>query len=289
MTSRSDDGRKLFVLIGTCISFGLQYLLLRNPDFRRAYRFKAYRTDRHQQFMADLCIPDEELAEAEVVAFHPPGWADWGNEEAYRSLLRSIPKHVQRISYPYPVFPALWPFHCYDTRNECATNEPTPELIPPQYPYGDAWVLSKIRKGIPAGKILEEYMNLDIPSVTDVDGLLRKSIEIQKYKERDTKIKVLDYVMDNFRKEKTFITMNHVGNYTLFHMANQIFDMLGIKKLDEKILRQLGELISFEIPIHPSVIRHFDLQHVNRDTRYAIDLFKRQTFEEYMEDYIHFR
>ena len=61
------------------------------------------------------------------------------------------------------------------------------------------------------------------------------------------------------------------------------------KKLDEKILRQLGELISFEIPIHPSVIRHFDLQHVNRDTRYAIDLFKRQTFEEYMEDYIHFR
>ncbi|WP_298363967.1 WcbI family polysaccharide biosynthesis putative acetyltransferase [Azospirillum sp.] len=289
MSPQPDDGRKLFVLVGTCISFGLQYMLLRSPEFRRAYRLKAYRTHRHQQFMADLAIPDEELVQADVIAFHPPGWADWGNEEAYRSLLRSIPAHVRRISYPYPIFPALWPFHCHDTRNEDAAHEPTPELLPPHYPYGDSWILSKLRKNMSADQILREYLDLDIPSITDVDGLLRKSLEIQQTKEDSTTVKILDFVQENFRTEKTFITMNHVGNFALLHMTNQILNILDIKRLDQTILHTVSELIQFEMPIHPSIIRHFGLRHVGPETRYAIDRFKRQTIQEYVEDYIHFR
>lgn len=282
------DSRLPCILVGTCISFGVRYLLQLSEDFRSRYRLSVYSTNRHTQFMSDFAIGDEELAGCAAFFYHPPGWADWGNDQAYRELIARVPEGVRKISYPYPVFHPLWPFHCWDKRNEDPDRPLSPSGDPAFYPYGDSWILSMIRQGLPRGEIVARYGALDVPSVADVDALLRKSLEIQAAKERTTDVKVVDFIADSFRSSRVFMTMNHVGNATLIHMADQMLRALDCRPLDRYAHEALQELVRPEMPIHPSLIRHFGLSCVGPGTRYRVDPYRFLTFDEWVADYVAF-
>lgn len=288
MSGETPDSRQLCLLVGTCITFGLQYLLSMSEEFRQRYRLQAYRTHRHQQFMSDFAIGDEELNAASVFIYHTPGWADWGNEQGYHELLARVPAHVQRISIPYPIFPPLWPFHVYDPRNDAPDRALFPHGAPAHYPYGDGVVLRMMRQGLPKEEIIRRYLDMDVSDEIGLDALLEKSIEIQAVKEENTDVKVLDFVASEFRRQPTFLTMNHVGNPTLIHMADQILGRLGCAPLGPFAHRGLFHLVSPQMPIHPSVIRHFGLTYVTPESRYAFDAFRNLTLEEYLSFYIDF-
>lgn len=288
MSAPATDSRRLCLMAGTCITFGIQYLLSMSEDFRRNFRLKAYRTHRHNRFMSDFDISDEELNQAEAFIYHPPGWADWGNDQGYRDLIARVPAHTRHISIPYPVFHALWPFHVHDPRNDDPARPLFPEGVPAFYPYGDGVVLRLIRQGLPKAEIMRRYLAMDVAAEVDLDGLLAKSIDMQTAKEDRTDVKILDFVLSQFRRQRVFLTMNHVGNATLIHMVNQILGHLGCAPLEPSVGDRLFELTDPQMPIHPSVIRHFGLTCVTPQTRYRIDSYRNFTFEDYLSCYIDF-
>jgi hypothetical protein len=69
-------------------------------------------------------------------------------------------------------------------------------------------------------------------------------------------------------------------------MANQILRLLNCNTIDEKILETLQPLIGFEMPVHPSIARHFGVTYIDEDTRYLIDRRRKSTFAEYIRDYV---
>lgn len=282
------DDRRPCILVGTCISSGIRYLLQLSEEFRTRYRLTVYRTDRHTQFMSDFAIGDEELAGCDTFIYHPPGWADWGNDQGYRDLIARTPGHVRRISYPYPVFHPLWPFHCWDKRNEDPDRRRTPAGEPAFYPYGDSYILGMLRRGFTRDRIVEDYLALDVASLVSLDDLLQKCIDIQAEKEKNTDVKVVDFIVENFRSRRVFMTMNHVGNATLIYMADQILAALGCRPLGRYAHEALQELVRPEMPIHPAVARHFNLSCVSPETRYRVDPYRLLTFGEWVADYVDF-
>ncbi|MBV5333809.1 hypothetical protein JZU57_00855 [bacterium] len=282
------DDRSLCLMAGTCITFGMQYLLGLSEAFSRRYRLKSYRTHRHFQFMADFAIDDAELHEAAVFIHHTPGWADWGNDQGYHALLARVPDHVQRISVPYPVFHPLWPFHVHDPRNDDPDRPRTPDGLPAHYPYGDGMVLRLLKQRLGKDEAMRRYRAMNVADEIDLDALLAKSIDMQASKEAKTDVKILDFAVEMFRHRRVFLTMNHVGNASLIHMVDQILHRLGCPPLGRFAHESLFELIDPQMPIHPSVIRHFDLTCVTPETRYRVDNWRNLTFDEYLSCYIDF-
>ena len=144
------------------------------------------------------------------------------------------------------------------------------------------------KKGIDPAEILSYCMSVDYAEMIDLQALLNTSMNIQIQKEADTDVKMLDFVQNNFTNRRVFQTMNHVGNETLLHMVNQILARLGLAKLPRTLLDRIDELVRPQSPIHPSVIRHFDLRYVDADTRYLVDRYRYLTYEEYLWNYIKF-
>jgi hypothetical protein len=314
-------------MTGVCMWPGISYLTNHSPEFRRQYRTKVGFTDRTETALAGR-FSDEEIAECKLLLHTAPGWADWGNEAHYTDLLARFPATTQRISFPYPVFPALWPMHSGESRNIWTTNpesiplDDLPELIgethypqlsysgirhpwaglmgsalatgpdghPTSYPYGDAYVLGLIRDGVPKREIIERYRALDVPNEVDVDGILARNHQVALVKEASTDVKVAELIAERFATHRYFQTMNHPTNEFMIVMVDQALRMLGFQPLGDYPRQALFELLTIQTPIHPSLIRHFGLQYVDESTRYCVDeqYRRRLTFEEYFDQYIDF-
>lgn len=280
------NGRGKCLLIGTCISEGVEYFLRSSPEFMARYDLSCHWTNDNDKRLDLQTIFAEFDERCDVVIYHPPGWADWGNEDSYLSLIEAIPETAQRITIPYPVFTPLWPFHCHDPRNRTLGDRIGVHGCPVRYPYGDSYIVSRVQKGECKEAIMADYLAADVPALIDVDHIFKTVFAIQARKELETSVKVLEFILHNFQDAAAFNSMNHVGNSTLLHMANQILQQLDLPGLPLCILERTSLLVHPESPIHPSLIRYFDLKYVNEDSRYQVNRVQRLTYPEYLANYI---
>ena len=221
--------RQNLILIGTCIAEGMRFFLNQSHAFRARYRLRHFITNRAAPSMAEFVIDDEVLHDSAIVVHVAPQWADWGNEQAYIDLLARIPAQVQRISFPYPVFQPLWPFHCKDPRGGADLPEifyrPLEER--PHYPYGDSRVLGMMRELEDADAVVRRYLTMDLRDEIDLDRLLAKTLEIRAEKESVTDIKIVDFIAQNFRHRKLFDSINHITNAGALYISNQVSILFG--------------------------------------------------------------
>lgn len=283
-----NDGRRNCILISTCIGYGLRYLLRLSEQFNRQFVIHSYVTQQHFKYMKDFSISDQEVADCDLLLHLTPGWADWGNEAAYTDLLRRFPASTQKISFPYPTLLTLWPFHCGDPRNVDPDRPLNAHGVQPEYHYGDTVVLAMMKQGMPKREIIDRYLKTDVAEQVDLLGVHRWCMSWQAEKEKDTDVKVLNFINNNIRTVRTFSTMNHVTNATLIHMANQILAKLDMKPLGRYARESLFEIVDFQMPIHPSIIRALDLPYVTPDSRYRVDAYRNLTFTEFLDQYIDF-
>lgn len=283
-------GKRDCLLVGTCIVQVIRYLLNLSDEFRRSYRLRTYFTNMDIPEARLFDINDELLASSAVAILVHPVWSDWGNEQAYIDLDTRIPHSAEKITIPYPVFQPLWPFHCKDSRNDETMFESfrRPMGEKPFYPYGDSIVLNLMRRFDSPDDVVRFYVNKDLAEEIDLNRLLERTLETQRQKELITDIKIVDYMAENFRNHRLFTTINHCSNMGLLYMTNQILQRLGILPLNNKVLDSLAELLSPEMPIHPSIIRFFNLKYVNEHTRYIVDPYRRLNFREYVADYVRY-
>jgi hypothetical protein len=88
--------------------------------------------------------------------------------------------------------------------------------------------------------------------------------------------------VDRFRDEQVFLNVNHGANRLMLHMADQILAELGYPRLPRFAHESLCELMMPIIPIHPTIIGHYNLRWARPDMRYQIDRRRNLTWEEYI-------
>jgi hypothetical protein len=273
---------KLCVIFGMCFAPELGYLLRLSEGFRRDFEVVALWTGGGRDLISDFHVTDEDLNRASVVVYHPPIWAGWGDEQGYLDLIARFPAHLKQITYPYPVFHSLWPFHNQDPRNKTAPQGPLDDINSLLFAYSDFHVLKMRQEGMPPGEIVDTYRAMDVPGMVDLDQLLEHVILGQRIKEEETTVKVLDFILERFRDERIFLCVNHGANRLMIHMADQILAELGYPRLPRFAHEALCELMVPTIPIHPTIIGHHGLRWARPDMRYQIDRRRNLTWEEYI-------
>lgn len=289
-TAASSSQRIPCVVFGTCITRGLVYLLNLCDEFRRCFALYPYITHMNQPLMIDFAVSDEIINSCKLLLHMPTVWEDWGNDGYYIQLLNRFDSQVPRITFPYPVFHALWPYHCHDKRNQ-DTSLKNAQGEQAYFPYGDSYVLGLMKKHPTesATQIAARYAAWDIPAHFDLDGLMRHSLAQQRLKEQVTDVKIIDHAQEYFRSQRLFLTVNHVGNASLLHMANQVLRLLELPMLPEKTALRLQELTTPQVPIHPSILKHYNITYLDSSSRYLVDTHRMLTFEEYTEQYVLFQ
>lgn len=303
------DQREACVLLGVCSMPAIAWFLNQSPDFRRRFRTKVVFTNNGGIPITTGDLTDEDFATCRLVIHHGPQWAGWTTGPAFEAVLARF-AHAPCISLPIPLFPALWPLHVFDERNTWGADVPGRPLWPngmrTYYPYGDAFVLGLLRMGVSKRDIIARYLELDIPSILDVDRIFNLNAQTMIAHERTTDVKVAAFVSERFRDQWLFQTLNHQSNALLIEIVNQTLALLGFPPLHASIHEEWAEMLSIQMPIHPSLIRHFGLTFVDASTRYTIDgqllhsetgsnaemaqeMGKRRlTFEQFLERYIDF-
>ena len=141
-------------------------------------------------------LKTEEYERASVVMYHTATWTGWNQEHRYTSLTARFSKHLDHITFPYPVLNFLWPCHAFDPRFNSVQVGPLDDNDSLLYAYADSTVLEMRRQGKTPAEIVTEYAGMDLPSMVDLDRLFEHVIEVQRVKEAETDIKVLDFALE---------------------------------------------------------------------------------------------
>jgi hypothetical protein len=229
----------------------------------------------------DKIISQHDLELCEIFIYHNPEWLAFCLEpylDAYEKVLATVPGRAIKIGLPLPQFFPFWPFHANDPRNVDTV----------RYPYGDTFIIELLREGLPPEEIISRYLTVDLATRLDLDALLSSTIMHMRRSERASSVKVGDFVEQNFRNIKIFSTVNHGANKLLYHFTNQILKILDCPPISEKMLDSLDVLVGTEMPVHPSIARHFGANYINESTIYMIEKGRHQNFEGYIRDYVYY-
>lgn len=286
----ADDGRRLCVILLSCVGVAPKYLLPFSDDFHRQFKLVSYVNNNAPTIPAQLENILSELQQADVLIHHSPEWLPFlGDQyERYETSLDSLPQSLLKVSYPLPLCHFLWPFHANEPRNDDPHRPLNRHGTQPFYHYGDSHILELLKQGAPAERVIEQYVSLKVDEVVDLDALKAMTLGMTERCDRTTTVKVADFFEANIRSQKLFQTINHIGNNMHVYMADEVLKALGCGPLPAGLRERTRELIGEPLPIHPSVARYFGLTYADETTRYPIDEHRNLTFSEYIRAYVNY-
>jgi len=179
----------------------------------------------------------------------------------------------------------FWPF----------AGQPHPKSLSMAYrPYGaehsDAYLNKLISRGVPPQQALLEYKNLDVNSSMQLDRLFELWIDRQAARdEMCDGFKFHEIINAYFRREPLFRTPYHPNSRIYNHLIETLFRRLNINP--DVITRiasaqRTSPFENLELPIHPSVARHFKLSYVAEGSRYRCREEGSFTFDEWVLRYM---
>ncbi len=162
-------------------------------------------------------------------------------------------------------------------------------------PYGseasDAFLNRMINRKVAPDEAVARYRDTDVNKTMNLDRLLELSLEKQRARDAMTGFSIADVIEAHFRDEPIFRTPYHPNARVAKALATQFFVQMGVSGADIARMQNAMLITPFpkeELPLHPSVIRHFNLRYANADTRYAFLSEGRYTFEEYANRYMRY-
>lgn len=181
----------------------------------------------------------------------------------YRSWL---PPNCRVVKFPSVDFNALWPLTCVNPYGR-----PSPPKYPfGQFPYGDRAIVSCLQERSDVESVLECYDRTSSESLPDAARFL--ALEKARLSARDSKcdVKMADFVVGNFQKQRLFWTVNHPSSALLCELTQRLLDessdayaslkALAPHEILNRRFEKAGPLGVSSIPIHPAVARAYDLQ-----------------------------
>jgi hypothetical protein len=269
------EKKKVCIISANCQGAYIKALLGSHSEFSSDFEifyFVNYKKER---------IPVELLKKADVLIYQPLS-EKWG-ELSSEYLEEHAPKAF-KIRISYLTFPVYWPLFCHDPRNINTDEYPFG-----QFPYGDRYILDLLRRGMDKEEIFRRVCSKDILNFVDVDKVLEEYIEVQKDIETRRDLKLLDFILDNFRKHKLFETYNHPSKILALHQVNCLLEKLGYRPLKEQeVPNNLDNFLQmFQQPIHPYLAEALKLEfEAGWNTKYKI-WYEPMTTLEYYKAYIY--
>lgn len=203
-----------------------------------------------------------------------------------------LPKECFTLKFPSVDFSLLWPFNCIN-----AYNKPEPPAFPfGRFPYGDRAITNAIDRGMSADDILDYYMNSWEDYRVDLDRLLQ--LETARIQARDAKcdVKIGDFVLTRFRKERLFWTVNHPAPVLLselierlLHAADPVDPALQDADIESTVAAHFpngGPLGVVNVPIHPKVAEYLQLEWYDPNEIYRTWDGATYTYRQYFEEMI---
>lgn len=275
--------RQSLILYGNCQADAMTSTLAVDPIVSGFYQVAYLRSFEHPvEGRASL---DERLARRCVLL--------WEQHDRQTFPQRDLlPKGCLTIRFPAVDLNLLWPFNCVNPHNA-----PEPPVFPyGRYAYGDRVIANSVDRGMNADDILEYYLNGWEDYKIDLNRLLQ--LEEARIRARDARcdVKIGEFVLNRFRKERLFWTVNHPTPPLLNALAERLLqasDPVQPALQDADVAATLsshfrpeGPLGVVSVPIHPKVAEHLELEWYDPNERHRSWDGKTYTYAEYFEGMI---
>ena len=154
------------------------------------------------------------------------------------------------------------------------------------FPHADKVIDKCVEQGMKKEKIIEFCMRDDAISRNEIKENFRLYIEKMRIREQCWDIKIVDYILENYKKRKLFYDMGHPANEILEVISKGVLERLGITAesvfADEK-------LDVHEEPVYPAVIKTLEMNWDNgliRKSPWGKKACNEMDFKEYIEEYL---
>lgn len=234
------------VVAGNCQARFIAQLLEATPAISDRYKVVYFRNFRSgdQGVLSEKTIANCSVL-LEQVAHQAP-------EMPQKALL---PKWTKVIRFPVLWFNSLWPTFVRDPRNP-------PKSVggPGPWPYGDRVIVKALAAGLTPEEAVRRWVKTDVAASLDLDRF--HEINAVKMLDLDNRaeLKMGRYVLDNFRRERLFVTHNHPSFRLLEVLRDRVFSALDAPPSDADVRPLSGGMYHTHAPIHPTVARHFGLE-----------------------------
>ncbi len=233
-------------LYANCQGQGLAGLLGQHPSLQD-HEFVVLKAWLHE------APADEALQRCRVLIYQD----SFGRPE----FLSRLPVGCPAIAVPLLTCSFLWPYS-FDRPNE---------PVGWRFPYGDRYLLAKQRAGIAPAQAAEDYLAEALGARLDLDRL--REMELQKWARYDqqTDVKMAGFLQEHVLAQRLFFTPDHPTDVLMLELCNQVLALLGMPPFAWPTWEgHRHALAGVEVPVHPSVLRHFGLNYLTPEYRYPV-------------------
>lgn len=196
--------KELCVIYANCQGGGIQKFLEHHPRFFK--KFICHHISNFESILEAKPLPYELLSRATLFIYQPVSARHgcYGTNE----IISCLSPRCRKISFPYIYNNALWPF--FAEGDKIIGREPVDLLF---------------TNGISLRKSLNLFSQLELNF--NFASRFKQTMETLKEKEKETDVKVSQFIIDNLQEIRLFHTQNHPTNEIFICCANQILDLLG--------------------------------------------------------------
>ena len=281
------------ILYGNCHIWTLGAYLIANPEFSRAYELRQYYVGDKQGGIPEHCTLKvcELFMAQDILSNNKLGIP--GVEE----LIKNLNKNCKKIIFPnlfgcnlfYPQANELDENVIEKHINENAVNDDGKRsLVYWIRGWRDKNIEQMYERG---GEIKTIAKKLETEDFYCVDAIREQfSCQIDKLIKRENTcdIKISDFILKNYQKQRTFYDPNHPAHEVIYEKGRRILNLLGMA-IDESV-PCIGKNDGGEMPIYGCVRRALGLkfrQKYLRQCNPACSIYDTAiTIEEYVNNYI---
>ena len=253
--------KELCIIQANCQVDGLVKLLFENKDFNQRFTLRRY-----TNFMREA-VPYQELSNCAVFIYQHLG-SKW-DEQSSDCLLKQVNSKAKVLKIPNMLFKGYWPFW---------TNQSPSE-------FGDFFLDKLIAMGLNKSEIMHIYLHGNLERKYDLQGIFEESVAIERKKEVACLVQTVDLVLEKFKHEQVFYTINHPSPWLLALVGEAIFKELGLPLCANFYAQFPDPYPELQVPVHPQLAKIYGLKFAGQETRYNV-YGKMKTFAEYTSNYI---
>jgi hypothetical protein len=251
------------VIYGNCQGWPIALLLLAHQQFRQQYSIVKIPP------VQDLQPSDQPrvlsaVRQADLFIYQPV-------QDDYRGLPFAGTKFLREQTAPGSLqlsFPSLY-FRGYSPEIVYIRRPDGRIYDGPASHYHNTYIIEQYCAGRPGSAALAHLLDPELVPAEQSLAVADRSMEELRRHETDVLIPVSDFVAQNFRRQRLFLTINHPALALLAYVAQSILEKLGIDPFPVSWFRQLQRRLGYEplgaafFSIHPATYRNLNLAFPN--------------------------
>ena len=200
--------RKICLIYANCQGDAVKIFLRKSRSFVRSYKIVSLVN--YVVLTEKTELEKKIFSNAELFIYQP--LADRHGIYSTNEILKLLPPTCIKLSFAYIYNDGLWPLFIED------------KVI-----KGEDIIVKLIQNGVSLPQIILRLYkgNIDFR----LKERFQKSLNILSSKEQKTDIKTAEYILQNIRKRRLFLTQNHHTSEIYIHVANQILTRLNYSPL----------------------------------------------------------